>query len=163
MPNIKIVPGEYLNENVVECLTVKYIYPKAVAIGGLAVDPQNVVEQMQMVKEAWHQTEGKQVYHFILNFTPLESERITSLGAVVQLAYKICEYFADEYQIVFGVHDSGHLHIHFAMNTVNYRTGKKYTHGNVDDYVLADLIKTLYLPDVLGDVLRVKKIPVYYH
>ena len=43
-------------------------------------------------------------------------------------------YYGGEYQIVYAVHeDSRHLHVHFVLNTLNYRTGKKYP-GDKEDY-----------------------------
>lgn len=51
-----------------------------------------------------------------------------------RIAYQIAEYYADNYQIVYAVHtDAAHINIHFVMNTVSYRTGRKYG-GDRDDY-----------------------------
>lgn len=163
MSNIKVVPGRYVNQDALECLIAGYIFPKAFIIGGLAVDPQIAVEQMKLVKDAWNKRGGKQLHHFILNFSPWESSKITNHKKLEQLAYKVCEHFADEYQIVFGIHDNGHIHIHFVMNSVSYLTGGKFIHRNSDDFVLADCIRDFYIPETLGHPFPISKIPVYYY
>lgn len=163
MPNIKIPHGPYLNEDALEREINGYVYPKSFIRGGLAVDPNYAVEQMRMMKEVWNQTGGKQLHHFILNFSPWESAKITNMGALKQLGYKVCEFFAEQHQIVFGVHDNGHLHIHFVLNSVNYRTGQKFVHRNGDDLFLADLIKNSYIPSTLGYPFPIRKIEILYH
>ena len=163
MPNLKIVPGDYVNPDALDREIKGYVIPKAFLVGGLAVDPNTAVEQMKLIKMVWNQTGGKQLYHFVLNFSPWESSQITNLQKLVALGYKICEHFSDEYQIVFGLHDNGHIHIHFVMNSVSYRTGKKFTHRNTDDFFLADCIRDFYIPSTLGHLFPISKIPVYYY
>lgn len=42
-------------------------------------------------------------------------------------ALGIIQYYADEYQIVYAVHDNtDDVHIHFVMNQVSYKDGYKY-------------------------------------
>lgn len=163
MANLKIVSRAYINQDALDREITGYIYPKAFLIGGLAVNPNAAVEQMKLIKQIWNQTGGKQLHHFILNFSPWESSRITSEKKLEALGYKICDHFADDYQIVFGIHDDGHLHIHFVLNSVSYRTGKKFTHKNTDDYFLADCIRDFYIPSTLGCPFPIQKIPVFYH
>lgn len=162
MPILKVVPGSYSNKDVLHLLIEEYIYPKALLIGGLAVDPAHAVEQMQVTKAVWNKTDGKQLRHFIVSFSSYESEKIQHAKELNSLAYSICNYYAYEYQIVFGIHDNGHYHIHFCQNTVNYMTGKKYAQSNNDDYILSDMISKIYLPNTLGHKFRCEKIPVYY-
>lgn len=163
MPNIKIAPGDYLNGDALEREIYGYVYPQAFIIGGLAVDPNFAVEQMRMIKEVWNQTAGKQLHHFILSFSPWESSKITDVRKLEKLAYSVCEYFADTNQIVFGIHDNGRLHVHFVINSVNYLTGKKFTHNNSDDDALAEYIRCFCIPKTLGNIFPIKKIQVYYN
>ena len=56
--------------------TVNYVFKGAKIYGGGAVNPVNAVEEMQLVKQLWLQTEGRQVHHFILCLTPKESKAL---------------------------------------------------------------------------------------
>ena len=162
MPIFKVAQGSYTNEDALQQLIDGFIYPKSLLIGGLAVDPIHATEQMLLAKSVWNKTGGKQLRHFILAFSEYESEKIGSAQRLLPLAYSICEYYAYEYQIVFGIHDNGCYHIHFCQNSLNYRNGKKYACSNEDDYILANLISTIYIPATLGKHIRVGKIPVFY-
>lgn len=104
MPCLKIVPESYVNSDALDCLIHKYIYPKSHTIGGLSVDPAHAAEQMKLVKQLWYKENGSQLLHFILAFSPWKSERIKSAGELMPFAYDVCSCFADDYQIVFGIH-----------------------------------------------------------
>lgn len=58
-----------------------------------------------------------------------------SMNDYDKIGYLITQYFwYDGHQAAFGLHeDKPHLHIHIAVNSVNYRTGKKY-HLQYRDY-----------------------------
>ena len=95
MPCLKIVPESYVNSDALDCLVHKYIYPKSHTIGGLSVDPAHAAEQMKLVKQLWYKENGSQLLHFILAFSPWESERIKSAGELMPFAYDVCSCFAD--------------------------------------------------------------------
>ena len=164
MSIIKIAKGDYMNEDALERVITHYVYPPALVIGGLGVDPHHAVEQMKMAKEMWGQTGGKQLHHFILRFSDWESSRLeNSIKKIEELAYRICELFSHEHQIVFGIHDDGAIHVHFVLNSVNYRTGHKFVHKNRDDYFLADYIHDFIFPNTIGSKFSTGRIPVYYY
>lgn len=148
MSVLKIVPEPYLNHDALEKLIHGYVYHKALMIGGLSVDPIHAAEQMHLVKRLWFQTEGSQLRHFILSFNDRECDHINGAWSLRTGAYEVCEYYSDQYQIVFGIHQSreGRWHIHFVMNTVNFLTGKKYHAKNVYDFDLSHHILTCLLP-----------------
>ena len=51
------------------------------------------------------------------------------------IATRAIRYYEQQYQILAAVHeDRPHIHIHFVMNTLNYRTGKKYPGDRADYY-----------------------------
>lgn len=118
MPCLKIVPESYVNADALERLIHGYIFFKSRSYGGLAVDPAHAAEQMKLVKQLWYKENGSQLLHFILAFSSWESERIKSAGELMPLAYDVCSCFADDYQIVFGIHygRTGLWHIHFVVN-----------------------------------------------
>lgn len=140
MPCLKIVPEPYEKYEDTYTLIHRYIYPKSVCIGGLAVDPINAAYHMEFYRLCWGKTTGARVRHFILSYSEQESERIRSYGELEPIAYEICDYYSDAYQIVFGIHKTAKWHVHFVMNTLNYRTGTKYKRDNRDDNELRNVI-----------------------
>ena len=161
MPILKFPFGSYVNADAVE-KELRYVFGKALAKGGLSVDPECAAAQMRMVKTVWGQTEGKMLHHFILSFSDFESQRIRSMGELLSLGYHICCLYAGEFQIVFGIHHSSTYYIHFVMNSVSFSTGQKFTHSKADDVFLADYIRTCSLPFAFGPRIRSNYLPVYY-
>ena len=157
MPCLKIVPDSYVNSDALDCLVHKYIYPKSHTIGGLSVDPAHAAEQMKLVKKLWLKEDGCQLLHFILAFNPWESERIKSAGELMPLAYEVCDCFADDYQIVFGIHcgKTGLWHIQFVVNSVSFATGERLLRKNSISLALKYHIQSC-LPDG-------RSIPIYYN
>ena len=155
MSCLKIVSQPYVNQDALDILIHRYVLPKSKLYGGLSVDPLHAAEQMKLVKELWCQTIGKQLRHFILSFDEYESSDISSPASLWVGACGICEFFASEYQIVFGIHQSyGRWHIHFVMNNISFVTGKRYPEKNCNDYQLREYTLSLPLPT--------NKVDVYY-
>ena len=139
MPVLKIKNAPYYGEHSLKNV-VSYIFHSG-HIGGLAVDPQYAVYQMQLVKQIWHKTEGRQVRHFILSFS--EKEFLT-YDEAIDYGYQICRYFSEYYQIIFGIHlDTQYLHIHFALNTVSYIDGHMFSAGPSDYWKFRNYIQGL--------------------
>lgn len=149
MAVLKIVPGEYLNDDALERLIHGYVFRKAVLSGGYGVDPLYAAEQMHIVKQYWNQTRGKQLRHFVVSFNDKESSEINSADELIWGTYKICQYYCDGgYQSVFGIHhpvDPGNWHIHFVVNNVNFITGERLPESNHLDYQLKYVIQASYL------------------
>lgn len=98
--------------------------------GGYNVDILRASAQMERVKEYYQKTVNRKLRHIIVSF----DEDITTYDAYL-LGWQIAAYYADRYQIVFGVHeDTEHLHIHLAFNTVSFVDGLKYS-GDYSDLV----------------------------
>lgn len=150
MAVLKIVPGEYANLDALECVIHGYIFRKAVFTGGYGVDPACAAEQMHIVKQYWNQEHGKQLRHFVLNFSDKESSMVHSIDDLVMCAYQVCQYYYDGgYQCVFGIHRAfGHQnwHIHFVVNNINFMTGERLPESNRLDYELKYHILTCSLP-----------------
>lgn len=108
--------------------------------GGYGVDVHNAAQQMQLVKDLWGKNRGRRVRHFILSFGP--SEHI-GYERAMKLGFDICRYYRD-YQSVYGLHeDTAHQHLHFAVNTVSFETGKMYSEGVSDWHCLRGYIQGL--------------------
>ena len=142
MSCLKHVNQDYTKPGVTHTL-IKYVYSHAHASGGLAVDPNHAAEQMERYRKIWGKPDGQQVVHYVYALSEEESARIVSTGRIIQLAYAICTYFADSYQIIFGVHRDERWHIHFVMNSVSYVDGRRYPGRESDDQRLAAYIHAL--------------------
>lgn len=108
-------------------------------LGGVNVDPLNAAEQFIKVKNYYRKNNPQswQVRHFIVSFC--KKDYINPLLAY-GLGYKIAEFYANRYQIIFGVHeDTNYIHIHFAFNSVSFVDGKLYDRGYDDYYRLKHL------------------------
>lgn len=101
-------------------------------IGGWAVYPPNVISEMTTFSRLANKESGVRLRHFVISFSP---DRLSSPEKMFQIANECAKYYGDEYQIVFSVHeDRKHLHAHFVMNTISYRTGLKYPGKKKDFY-----------------------------
>ena len=152
MPILKIVEESYSNKNAVVNV-INYIC-QGPYIGGLGVNPECAALQMSLVKYVWYKTEGRQVRHFIVSFADNES---ADLDGLIAYGYAIANYYYEKgFQVVFGVHtNTEHQHIHFAVNTVNFRNG--YMYGDV--WSDAGLLRK-YIQDLMPQwtvILRTEK------
>ena len=90
---------------------------------GINLCPETAYEEMQAVKEIWRKTGGRKYKHYVLSF---EEEVNLPVETLLEIGYKVGQYFADEYQLLISVHQStDNLHLHFVQNTINMLTGKK--------------------------------------
>ena len=97
-----------------------------------ALFPNIAAYSMEGLCRAFDKTEGLLLRHSILSFSP--EERIDAWDAA-DIATRAIRYYKQQYQILAAVHeDRPHIHIHFVMNTLNYRTGKKYPGDRADYY-----------------------------
>lgn len=130
MACIKVAAGPYQNQGCLFRLIHEYIYPKAVYVGGMNIDPQYASIEMEIVKNIWMQKQGVQLFHFILSFSAVESVSFVDPRDVRYIAYEICELFADKFQIIFGIHSATNLHVHFVLNSVSYQDGSRFDSNN---------------------------------
>ena len=142
MSVLKIVTSPYDSPNAASNL-IHYINASAAFTGGLYIDPNHAIEQMEMVRSCFDQQSGSYVYHFIVSLSESESMQFSSAAELSVDAYNICDYFASEYQIVFAIHyKDDRWHIYFVMNRVSYRDGRKYRSNEYADYDLGCHIRT---------------------
>ena len=81
---------------------------------------------------------GRQAEHYILAFTDEEAERFTYPN-MFKLGYDICEFF-ENVPVFFAYHEykddgnafyeNSNLHMHLAVGTTNFATGKKIAPTN---------------------------------
>lgn len=98
--------------------------------GGANINPANAEEEFRAVKIAYRKVEGRIARHFVVS---LGSDNLFLPPEANDLAAKICQYYADRYQIVYAVHeDTKNLHIHFVMNTVSFADGKMFSESSYE-------------------------------
>ena len=82
-----------------------------------------------------HGVFGRYIDHEIYSFSPSEEAALYQKNvSFTELAQRMADDFYQEgFQVYYGIHqhdeENLHLHIHFAVNTVNFRTGKKRHEG----------------------------------
>ncbi len=93
-------------------------------------DPRDAAKQMQATKERYDKTDGIQAFHIIQSFSPGE---ITPELAH-ELGIRFIKEHLSDYEVVLGTHvDKEHIHNHITMNSVSFKTGKKY-HSTAQSY-----------------------------
>lgn len=138
MPNLLIVRNSYPDLGSVQRL-LNYVL-RTPFYGGYAIDPENAFNQMRLVKEAYHKTEGVQLKHFLLTFSHEEMIRL-DFKELLELGFQVGKVL-ERYQIVYCIHlDSDHIHMHFVMNTVSFEDGKKYSDGLVGFQRVKDFLE----------------------
>lgn len=97
----------------------------------------NPILEMQQIAERFRKNKGLRARHWIISFDRWEFNRLgyDPYRKLLELAYEIADFYRSDYQILFAVHEDcpEHPHVHFVMNTVNFRTGRKYG-GKKKDY-----------------------------
>lgn len=138
MPNLLIVRNSYLDLGSVQRL-LNYVL-RTSFYGGYAIDPEYAFEQMRLVKEAYHKTEGVQLKHFLLTFSHEEMMHL-DFKDLLELGFQVGKVL-ERYQIVYCIHlDSDYIHMHFVMNTVSFEDGKKYSDGLVGFQRIKDFLE----------------------
>jgi len=115
------------------------------------VSPNQAAYEMQLIAEVYGKTEGLRLRHMVLSFSAEEMKfgRTRKYIEVERIAQYAASYYKNDYQIIYAVHeDAKNLHIHFVMNTVSYRTGRKYRGDKADYYAfqsyLGSFLKEYY-------------------
>ena len=121
-------------------------------VGGIAVNVSHAINEMSMLSTYYGQNQGIRLRHMTLSFERRELGRArkNAFAAAYHLAYPIAQYYGRAYQIIYAVHEQSgndpNIHIHFAMNTTNYRTGRKYDGTKKDLYGFLQHINTILEP-----------------
>ena len=91
---------------------------------GINCNSEKAYEQMIAVKKRFGKEDGNVAYHAYQSFKPGEvtPEQCHAIG--LELAR---ELWGSDYQVLVATHlDRNHLHNHFLLNSVSFRTGKKF-------------------------------------
>ena len=156
MPNryFKIVKGKYDKESAI-FFVIRYVrnpHKNPHGISNIHEDEiQKLAEEFLQIQKKYRNEKGKRVRHFYLSFP----KNNLSYKAYFHIAFQIVDYFKN-YQTVFGLHEFDndgqpcHKHIHFALNPINYKTGKRIKLNRqrwLELHELIDSILTEYSTD----------------
>ena len=125
--------------------------------------PQSALTEMQMTKNRYRKTDGRQFYHFVQSFSAedkLTPQEVNAIG--LEFAQR---QFPD-FEVVVATHiDTGHLHNHLVVNSVSFKDGHKLhqsyndllTHRKVNDEIcLVHGLSVLKQPDQQRKKKRMK-------
>lgn len=94
--------------------------------------PDVMIQQFEYVQNIYgiNNRRGRRMYHEVLNLYDWEAERLEGASEWLwRVGMECCEfYYMMGHQAVFAVHweQEKRCHIHFAVNTINFRDGRKW-------------------------------------
>jgi len=110
---------------------------------GVAVSESNPFSSMNMVKEAYHKTNGKTHFHYILSPEKEDFENLL-LDEFMEVSIEVASligHFGGDFQVVSTIHlDSSIPHIHIIANNIDYKTGLRFS---LSKWILNDLKETI--------------------
>ncbi len=102
-------------------------------ISGINCNPETAIDEMKATKELYNKDTGRQYYHFIQSFNPIDRvgpEKAHQLG--LKWLERVDKFKG--FEIVIATHkDKEHIHNHFIINSVSFETGMKL-HTNKKEY-----------------------------
>ena len=159
MARFEIAPGKYRGKQSVRNVIRYILNPEKTphkiyhAYGNDSEETKHIAQSFLKVQELYRKTSHKRVIHMIVSFSEKE---IYNYHTYLNIGYRIIDYFNDEYQCIFALHEKDNNgneslpHIHFAINPISYKTGKRikidkkylYTLRQYIDNVIPDGIQT---------------------
>lgn len=92
---------------------------------GWHVDPDNAMEGLGIVYKRYHPKGTRHFRHYIVSFglPDLSPEKAFEVGT------ELAAYYGRDFPVIMGLHTDipARLHVHFVQNTVNIKTGKKFS------------------------------------
>lgn len=139
MPNIILIKNEYNNTTALRNV-LAYVLRKSIIYGGYGLDVNYAFEQMCLVKEVYHKTDGCQLLHVIIAFKAHELQFINFDG-MTELCYMIGDLLK-RHQMVYAVHcHNTSAHLHLAINTINFVDGRRLSDANSALYKIKALLR----------------------
>ena len=91
---------------------------------------QSALSEMQLTKERYRKTNGRQYYHFVQSFA--ETDDLTPQEAHA-IALELAQREFPNFEVLVATHiDTGHLHNHLVVNSVSFQNGKKLHQSAAD-------------------------------
>ena len=107
---------------------------------GLGVNPVNAYEEMLFAKRMFHQEGGKQYLHLVISCDQI----LRNPDVVHRIGREIAGFYKD-YQSLLTTHsDTGNLHCHLIINTVNMISGKKLSQRRKDFWSFVEFANEVF-------------------
>lgn len=112
---------------------------------GFNINPYDAYNQMMTIKQYFGKTSGNQLIHIIVSF----NSKVFYPDLAMALSRNIAKYYADRYQIIYGIHaDTRHsnknpkkvvsyYHTHLIINSVSFIDGRMFAEskGDISNFV----------------------------
>ena len=121
----------------------KTLWERQRLVTGWNCTAQSVLSEMQLTKERFRKTDGRQYYHFVQSFA--ETDDLTPQEAHA-IALELAQREFPNFEVLVATHiDTDHLHSHLIVNSVSFLDGKKLhqsaaglqAHRTVNDEICA--------------------------
>ena len=91
---------------------------------------QSALSEMQLTKERYRKTDGRQYYHFVQSFA--ETDDLTPQEAHA-IALELARREFPSFEVLVATHiDTDHLHSHLIVNSVSFQDGRKLHQSAAD-------------------------------
>ena len=91
---------------------------------------QSALSEMQLTKERFRKTDGRQYYHFVQSFS--EQDTLTPQEAHA-IGLELAQREFPDFEVLVATHvDTDHLHNHLVVNSVSFRDGHKLHQSAAD-------------------------------
>lgn len=136
MPVIINKLGAHKNEDAVNHVVGYMLYSKfAIYYNGRGVfmdSPDSVIESFEFTKKMFYKEERKQVAHLIIGS---QKEGLGVDGRIYVAEAALDYFYQNGVQCFYVIHNGSHdneqnCHIHLAVNTINYKDGKRLTEAD---------------------------------
>ena len=99
-------------------------------VSGWNCTAQSALSEMQLTKERYRKTDGRQYYHFVQSFS--EQDDLTP-QEVHTIGLELAQREFPDFEVLVATHiDTDHLHNHLVVNSVSFQNGKKLHQSAAD-------------------------------
>ena len=99
-------------------------------VSGWNCTAQSALSEMQLTKERFRKTDGRQYYHFVQSFS--ESDNLTPQEANA-IGLELAQREFPDFEVLVATHiDTDILHSHLIVNSVSFRDGRKLHQSAAD-------------------------------
>ena len=99
-------------------------------VSGWNCTAQSALSEMQLTKERFHKTDGRQYYHFVQSF---DKQDDLSPQEVHAIGLELAQREFPNFEVLVATHmDTEHLHNHLVVNSVSFQDGRKLHQSAAD-------------------------------
>ena len=99
-------------------------------VSGWNCTAQSALSEMQLTKERFRKTDGRQYYHFVQSFAETDDLMPQEAHAI---ALELVQREFPDFEVLVATHmDTDHLHSHLIVNSVSFQDGKKLHQSAAD-------------------------------